>query len=277
MATVSISRQPRPGGQRLGLLGQDARPVRPRLRHERPEEPSLRWSAQVKGDPWCLGYFVDNELSWGGFGDEGGPLRPGPGRASNLAAASSPAKRAFLERLKTKHGDIARLNAAWKVDADRLAGTRGPVEAGRGSIGLDRGIQGRPGRVREGAGADLLQDGARPAQGRRPRPSVPRLPVCLAHRRGHRRGRRVLRRGQLQHLRPPGRPREVGLPGDAWPAGDHRRVPRRGPRPRHVPHRAWSRPPTRRNEPPSTPTTSPACWTTPPSWAATGSSTSTSR
>ena len=21
---------------------------------------------QVKGDAWCLGYFVDNELSWGG-------------------------------------------------------------------------------------------------------------------------------------------------------------------------------------------------------------------
>ncbi len=29
---------------------------------------------QVKGDAWCLGYFVDNELSWGGFGDEIGFL-----------------------------------------------------------------------------------------------------------------------------------------------------------------------------------------------------------
>ena len=29
-------------------------------------------AARIKGDPWCLGTFVDNELSWGGFGDEGG-------------------------------------------------------------------------------------------------------------------------------------------------------------------------------------------------------------
>ena len=122
---------------------------------------------QVKGDAWCLGYFVDNELSWGGFGDEGGRYGLGLG-ALNLAAASSPAKRAFLERLKTKYGDISRAQRRLECIAERLAGTRGPVETGRRdrSSGLDRRVQGRPGRVREGAGADLFQDGARPAQGR---------------------------------------------------------------------------------------------------------------
>ncbi len=67
---------------------------------------------QVKGDAWCLGYFVDNELSWGGFGDEGGRYGLGLG-ALNLAVTSSPAKRAFVDRLKKQHGDISRLNAAW--------------------------------------------------------------------------------------------------------------------------------------------------------------------
>jgi hypothetical protein len=69
----------------------------------------------VKGDPWCVGYFVDNELSWGGFGDEGGRYGLGLG-ALNSTADSSPAKRAFLDRLKKKYGEVERLNAAWKTN-----------------------------------------------------------------------------------------------------------------------------------------------------------------
>ncbi len=71
---------------------------------------ALRRSAAAKvgqsaGDPWCLGYFSDNELSWG---DE---------FSLALAALTSPpeqaAKRAFLDDLRAKYDDIARLNAAW--------------------------------------------------------------------------------------------------------------------------------------------------------------------
>ena len=69
-------------------------------------------TAQVKADPWCLGYFVDNELSWGGFGDEGGRYGLGLG-ALGLPASSSPAKQAILEQLKKKYGQISGLNAAW--------------------------------------------------------------------------------------------------------------------------------------------------------------------
>lgn len=71
---------------------------------------SLRRSMESKrgksaGDPWCLGYFSDNEMSWG---DE---------VSLALAALRSPpeqaAKRVFLADLKAKYGDVAKLNKAW--------------------------------------------------------------------------------------------------------------------------------------------------------------------
>ncbi len=60
------------------------------------------------GDPWCLGYFVSNELSWG---DE---------LSLAVAALASPpeqaAKRVFVAELKKKYASIERLNAAWETD-----------------------------------------------------------------------------------------------------------------------------------------------------------------
>ncbi len=60
------------------------------------------------GDPWCLGYFVDNEIGWG---DE---------TSLALAALASPAeqeaKRVFLADLRARYGEIGALNAQWKTD-----------------------------------------------------------------------------------------------------------------------------------------------------------------
>jgi len=70
--------------------------------------------ARVKGDPWCLGYFVDNELSWGGFGDEEGRYGLALGTLG-LKASDSPAKQAFLRRLKTQYRDVATLNQTWRT------------------------------------------------------------------------------------------------------------------------------------------------------------------
>jgi len=57
------------------------------------------------GDPWCIGYFVDNELSWGTDTSLAvAALASGPKQA---------AKRVFLTDLKAAYGDIAKLNAAW--------------------------------------------------------------------------------------------------------------------------------------------------------------------
>jgi hypothetical protein len=56
-------------------------------------------------DPWCIGYFSDNEMSWG---DETslalGALKSAPEQA---------AKREIVADLKAKYADIAKLNAAW--------------------------------------------------------------------------------------------------------------------------------------------------------------------
>jgi len=76
-------------------------------------------------DPWCIGYFVDNEISWG----DGTSL-------ASAALASPPeqaAKKAFVEDLKARYGDIARLNEAWGTGhaswESVLAATTGPDPA----------------------------------------------------------------------------------------------------------------------------------------------------
>jgi len=71
---------------------------------------SLRAAMQGKrkssaNDPWCIGYFSDNEMSWG---DE---------LSLTLGALKSPAgqmaKQELVADLKAKYGGIAKLNAAW--------------------------------------------------------------------------------------------------------------------------------------------------------------------
>ncbi len=56
-------------------------------------------------DPWCIGYFVDNELPWG---DE---------VSLSLATLASPpeqvAKKVFIEDLKVRYTTIEALNQAW--------------------------------------------------------------------------------------------------------------------------------------------------------------------
>ncbi len=57
------------------------------------------------GDPWCIGYFVDNEIAWG---DD---------VSLAVAALASPpdqvAKQAFIDDLKAKYATTDKLNEAW--------------------------------------------------------------------------------------------------------------------------------------------------------------------
>ncbi|MEK7766524.1 MAG: beta-galactosidase, partial [bacterium] len=70
--------------------------VRATLEHER---------GKSAGAPWCLGYFVDNEMNWGEDTDlAGAVLRSSPGQY---------AKKVLVEELQARYGDVAALNRAW--------------------------------------------------------------------------------------------------------------------------------------------------------------------
>ncbi|MCX5683319.1 MAG: beta-agarase, partial [Planctomycetota bacterium] len=57
------------------------------------------------GDPWCIGYFIDNEIAWGDATSLAvAALQSPPGQA---------AKKAFIADLKAKYGDIGKLNEVW--------------------------------------------------------------------------------------------------------------------------------------------------------------------
>lgn len=60
---------------------------------------------QEMDDPWCFGFFVDNELSWGG---------PADLAAWTLASpADQAAKIEFQKRMQAKYETVAKLNAKW--------------------------------------------------------------------------------------------------------------------------------------------------------------------
>ncbi len=64
-----------------------------------------REKGQTAGDPWCIGYFVHNELAWGD--DTSLAL------ATLISPADQPAKIVFVEDLKTKYETIEELNQVW--------------------------------------------------------------------------------------------------------------------------------------------------------------------
>ncbi|MBN1817246.1 MAG: hypothetical protein JW828_07775, partial [Sedimentisphaerales bacterium] len=57
------------------------------------------------GDPWCIGFFVHNELAWG---DD-----TSLAVAALKSPANQPAKQMFIRDLKQKYGTITRLNPIW--------------------------------------------------------------------------------------------------------------------------------------------------------------------
>ena len=63
-------------------------------------------AARSGEDPWCVGWFVDNELSWGNDNRE-------IGRAVLRSPATQPAKVAARDLLEAKYKTAEALNAAW--------------------------------------------------------------------------------------------------------------------------------------------------------------------
>ncbi len=66
---------------------------------------SMEAQKQGAGDPWCIGYFVDNELAWGDLGSLAiGTLK---------SPETQPAKQEFIKDLKKKYSTIMALNEVW--------------------------------------------------------------------------------------------------------------------------------------------------------------------
>ena len=66
---------------------------------------SLSNRQDSSNDPWCIGYFIENELSWG---------RDGSLSLATLASpASQVAKQVFVDDLKKKYTAIENLNTTW--------------------------------------------------------------------------------------------------------------------------------------------------------------------
>lgn len=67
-----------------------------------------------KNDPWLVGIFVDNEISWGNVLNEANHYGLIV-NALSYDSKESPAKKAFTDHLKAKYKTINALNQAWSV------------------------------------------------------------------------------------------------------------------------------------------------------------------
>lgn len=76
---------------------------------------SIRTGTQkYRDDPWCIGYFIDNEISWGsGVGNAPDKEHFGLVYGTLSGGASSPAKQALVEQLKSRYSTITQLNKTW--------------------------------------------------------------------------------------------------------------------------------------------------------------------
>lgn len=67
-----------------------------------------QWLTDSAADPWCIGYFLDNEMPWGG--------ETTLARDTLKTKADQPAKRELLRWLQERYPEIAALNAAWQTE-----------------------------------------------------------------------------------------------------------------------------------------------------------------
>jgi hypothetical protein len=72
-------------------------------------------TAEWKNDPWCLGYFIDNELawdSWAQYGTGGGYV---VARNALASPATQPARLAFVRLLQAKYPTASAWGKAWGI------------------------------------------------------------------------------------------------------------------------------------------------------------------
>jgi hypothetical protein len=83
----------------------------------------MREAGATYGDnPLCIGYFFENEMSWGrdgNFNIAAGTLR---------SPADQPCRREFVRTLEDKHDSLDAVNAAWETKAETWEDLRAPDE-----------------------------------------------------------------------------------------------------------------------------------------------------
>jgi beta-galactosidase GanA len=85
-----------------------------------------RQKGKTAGDPWCIGYFVDNEASWG--------EEVSLSLAALMSPAGQAAKQAFISDLKAKYATVDKINLAWGASYeswDALLESRQPPDRKR--------------------------------------------------------------------------------------------------------------------------------------------------
>jgi hypothetical protein len=87
-----------------------------------------RLDKKIASDKFCLGYFVDNELNWSRGDSVGGRLWIAYAALASPTAAS-PAKRAYMERLRARYPAIEQLNAAWGTSFSSWGDLEKPYDA----------------------------------------------------------------------------------------------------------------------------------------------------
>ncbi len=122
-----------------GTRNRIADPFNPNFEHELRRR-ITNMTEGTADDPWCIGYFLDNELSWG----EEDHLA----RGLLKAKPNQVAKQKMFAWLQEQYGDIAVLNAAWGVDY----------------AGWDAAVQGESDPQTDAARADLVAFNAQIAE-----------------------------------------------------------------------------------------------------------------
>lgn len=79
------------------------------------------------GDPWCIGWFVDNEPNFAGPTSTEEAGRYGICYAAMKGTLSSPAKLALIQQLKGKYSSITALNTAWGTSYASWATLESPI------------------------------------------------------------------------------------------------------------------------------------------------------
>ncbi len=86
---------------------------------------------RAANDPYCIGYFLGNEEAWGFYKNDPSSHYGLALGALKSDAAHSPAKRALLEQLRSRYGEVAALNAAWETSFAEWQALAAPVSLPR--------------------------------------------------------------------------------------------------------------------------------------------------